>query len=265
MRLLKRINHSEVKLNKIYNEDCLKTMARMPSNFVDLVITSPPYDNLRDYDGYSFAFEKIARYLFKVVKEGGIIVWVVGDATIKGSESTTSFRQALYFKQIGFNLHDTMIYAKNNPIPQNHNRYEQQFEYMFIFSKGKVKTFNPLKIESINGGKELEWGNRKSVDKKAGRRGRAQSCVVTTKLTKNMFNIWYFSIGGGHSGHPAVFPYKLAEQHLLSWSNKNDIVYDPFMGSGTTAKACIKNKRNYIGSEISKEYCKIADRSIEEC
>ena len=134
--------------------DCLEIMKDIPDNSIDLTVTSPPYDNLRTYNGYSFDFENIAKELYRITKKGGVVVWVVGDQTIKGSESGTSFRQALYFKEIGFNLHDTMIYAKNNPIPLTHNRYEQQFEYMFVLSKGKPKTFNPLLRENKNSGKK---------------------------------------------------------------------------------------------------------------
>ena len=131
-----------MEVNKIYQENCLDTMARMPDGFVDLSITSPPYDNLRSYKGFEFPFEDIAKELYRVTKQGGVVVWVVGDATIKGSETGTSFKQALYFKEIGFNLHDTMIYRKSNRPPLNHSRYEQEFEYMFIFSKGKPKCVN---------------------------------------------------------------------------------------------------------------------------
>ena len=105
-----------MKLNTIFNEDCLNTMRAMPDGVIDLVITSPPYDDLRNYKGYSFDFESIAKELFRVVKEGGVVVWVVGDATVDGSETGTSFRQALFFKEVGFNLHDTMIYMKNKII-----------------------------------------------------------------------------------------------------------------------------------------------------
>ena len=133
-----------MKINKIYNEDCLETMARMPDNYIDLTLTSPPYDNLRNYKGYSFDFESIAKELFRITKKGGVVVWIVADSTIKGSETGTSFKQALYFKQTGFNLHDTMIWNKTK-MPQNHNRYEQGFEYMFILSKGKPKTFNGIR------------------------------------------------------------------------------------------------------------------------
>ena len=135
-----------MEINKIYTENCLETMARMPNGFLDLTVTSPPYDNLRSYNGYIFDFEAVAKELFRVTKTGSVVVWVVGDATIKGSETGTSFRQALFFMECGFNLHDTMIWEKTNPIPLTHNRYEQHFEYMFVFSKGSPKTFNPIKI-----------------------------------------------------------------------------------------------------------------------
>ena len=244
--------------------DCLELMKKLPDNSVDLVVTSPPYDNLRSYKGYTFDFENIALELYRVVRHGGVVVWVVGDATIKGSETGTSFRQALYFKEIGFNLHDTMIYAKNNPIPQNHNRYEQCFEYMFIFSKGKPKTFNPIKVPTKNAGVEFEWGNRKTfLDAKQCRRHK-NSDVRKVNDTKIHNNIFYYSVGGGKTGHPAVFPLQSAKDHVLSWSDQNDIVLDPFMGSGTTGLACLQTNRKFIGFEISEEYFNIAKERLEK-
>ena len=259
-------NRIKMEINKIYNENCLETMARMPDGFVDLTVTSPPYDNLRNYNGYSFDFEAVAKELYRVTKQGGVVVWVVGDQTIKGSESGTSFRQALYFKEIGFNLHDTMIYAKENYVPLTHNRYEQQFEYMFIFSKEKPKTFNPIMRDNI-------WKGNKT-----GGTFRHNGNDLEAKHTKGVVkdksirpNIWWYKVGKYKTStdlisfkHPATFPEQLAQDHILSWSNEGDLVYDPFMGSGTTAKMAIINKRNWIGSEISKEYCEIAEKRINE-
>lgn len=244
----------EFKNNEIYLGNCLNILKEMPKDFIDLTVTSPPYDNLRKYKGYTFEFEEIAKELYRVMKPGGVVVWVVGDATINGTETGTSFRQALYFKEIGFNLHDTMIYAKENPIPQNHNRYEQSFEYMFVLSKGKPKTFNPLREPTKNAGKSFNWGNRKTImDDNQCRRDRGTE-NITVKDTKIRKNIFTYSVGGRTTGHPAVFPEKLAEDHILSWSNEGELVLDPFIGSGTTAKMCILNNRNYIGCEISEEY-----------
>ena len=252
-----------MKINKIYNEDCLDTMAKMPDGFVDLTVTSPPYDNLRTYNGYSFDFESIAKGLFRVTKQGGVVVWVVGDATVKGSETGTSFRQALYFMDCGFRLHDTMIYEKSGFSNPSSNRYHQIFEYMFIFSKGKP-TFNGLKDRE----NKYKIGGGMSYRKKSGE-------IIKTGRAKNRkpfglrFNVWRYNTGGGFmntdkSKHPAQFPEQLANDHIISWSNEGDLVYDPFMGSGTTAKMAIINKRNYIGSEISKEYCDIAEKRINE-
>ena len=252
-------------INKIYNENCLDTMSRMKENFIDLTVTSPPYDNLRNYNGYSFDFESIAKELYRVTKKGGIVVWIVGDATIKGSETGTSFRQALYFKDIGFNLNDTMIYRKLNYLPVTSCRYEPQFEYMFILSKGKIKTFNPImkpnKSAGNKGGTHRHNGNdleklhtNNGVIKKEGRRT----------------NVWDIACGSMNSKdkisfqHPATFPEKLAQDHIISWSNEGDLVYDCFMGSGTTAKMALLNNRKYIGSEISKEYVGIANKRIEQ-
>lgn len=253
-----------MKINYIACCDNIAGMQDLPNECVNLTVTSPPYDNLRKYKGCDWDFEATAKELYRVTKQGGVVVWVVGDATIRGSETGTSFKQALFFKDIGFNLHDTMIYAKNNPIPQNHNRYEQCYEYMFVFSKGKPTTFNPLREKTKSGGKSFEWGNRKTVmDSNQCRRHR-ESEVLTAKETKIRKNIFYYSVGGGRTGHPAVFPEQLAYDHIVSWSNVGDIVLDPFMGSGTTAVACLKTGRNYIGFEISEEYCDIARQRIDE-
>ena len=206
---------------EILNGDCLEKMLNIPDSYVDLTVTSPPYDNLRIYggaiEGWSFnKFKEIAKQLYRVTKEGGVVVWVVGDATVNGSETGTSFKQALYFMECGFSLHDTMIYEKINPIPQNHNRYEQCFEYMFVFSKGKPRTFNPIKEETKNAGKTFDWGNRKTeMDVNQCRRHRSSEGRVVKKY-KIKRNIFRYSVGGGKTGHPAVFPEALAQDHILS-------------------------------------------------
>ena len=253
-----------MEVDYIENGNCLDLMKTLPDNCIDLTVTSPPYDNLRTYNGYSFDFENIAKELYRITKEGGVVVWVVSDATIDGSETGTSFRQALYFKEIGFNIHDTEIYAKNNPIPQNHNRYEQCFEYMFIFSKGKPKTFNGLQVETKNNGKSFTWGNRKTkLDNKQCRRHRETDDKLTVKPTKLHTNIFYYSIGGGDTGHPAVFPDELAKEQIITWSDEDDVVFDPFLGSGTTAIQAMFLKRHYIGFEISDEYYNICCKRLE--
>lgn len=248
---------------RIHNENCLDTMLRMPDNFIDLTVTSPPYDDLRTYNGYSFNFEDIAKELYRVTKKEGVVVWVVGDATIKGSESGSSFKQALYFKEIGFKLHDTMLYAKNSYMPLTHNRYEQQFEYMFILSKGKPKTFNPLTIPSLTAGTKRNRSGSKEKEKTYAEKLRNEK--TTVKSEKQKPNIWFYDVGKNDKTlHNAPFPEQLANDHIISWSNENDLIYDPFMGSGTTAKMCVLNNRNFIGSEISKEYCEIAKERIEK-
>lgn len=244
--------------------DSAKVLENISNNSIDLIVTSPPYDNLRKYNGYSFDFEKIAKELFRVIKDGGVMVWVVSDQTKNGSESGTSFKQALFFKEIGFNLHDTMIYAKTNPIPQNHNRYEQCFEYMFVLSKGKPKTFNPLRQPTKNAGKTFNWGDRKTVLDENQCRRHKETDIRVCNDSKIRNNIFYYSVGGGKSGHPAVFPYQLAEDHILSWSNEGDIILDPFMGSGTTGVAALNNNRKFIGIEINEEYFNSCTNRLKE-
>jgi site-specific DNA-methyltransferase (adenine-specific) len=259
--------------NCIYNADCLDLMQHIKSNSIDMVLTSPPYDNLRDYKGYTFDFEGIAKELYRVVKDGGVVVWVVGDATIKGSESGTSFKQALYFKEIGFNLHDTMIYNKGKcPFPDK-TRYYNVFEYMFIFTKGDIKTFNPIQDRKNRcGGDIIKSSTLRQKD----------GTLVKTSAERNhtgrkikefgyRFNIWDINSGFnkshtdeyGHQ-HPANFPEKLAEDHILSWSNEGDTILDPMAGSGTTLKMAKKNNRNYIGIEISPEYIDIINKRLSD-
>lgn len=252
-----------IRLNEIYNEDCAETIANIDDCSVDLVVTSPPYDKLRLYNGFSFDFETVAQGLYRIVKVGGVVVWVVGDSTINGSESGTSFRQALYFISLGFNLHDTMIYAKNNYIPLTHNRYEQQFEYMFVFSKGKPKTFNPIMVKCDGYGDtyNLKRKGYCATIKEGAQRRRDEVVIVNdTKISPNIF---YYNCGSISTGHPAPFPEQLAADHISTWSNEWDIVYDPFSGSGTTCKIAHMLCRRWIGSEISSEYVQLANKRIE--
>jgi site-specific DNA-methyltransferase (adenine-specific) len=257
----KKIKLMEV--NKIYNENCLDTMARMKDNFIDLTVTSPPYDNLREYNGYSFDFESIAKELYRTTKEGGVLVWVVSDATIKGNETGTSFKQALYFKEVGFNLHDTMIYFINGTGAKGSNlAYWQSFEYMFVFTKGKPNTVNRIadKKNSNAGKKRCSYGSKKlnEIGTRKERKG-----VVSPEFSIRD-NVWKYNVGkNDKTNHPAVFPEKLVRDHICSWTNENDLVYDCFMGSGTTAKMAHIYKRNWIGSELSKEYLKDAENRLK--
>ena len=251
-----------MEINKIYNENCLETMAKMPDNFIDLTVTSPPYDNLRKYKGYSFAFEDIAKELYRITKQGGVIVWVVGDATINGSETGTSFKQALYFKEIGFNLHDTMIYHKLNPMPVKSNRYLPCFEYMFVFSKGKPKAFNAIREKTLATGKEKYTGTQQE-------NGKFTDYGKERNLERDRYNIWSVKVGSNQTTkdkiafkHPAIFPEQLANDHIISWSNENDLIYDPFMGSGTTGLVAKKLNRNWLGIELNPEYAKMAEERI---
>ena len=254
-----------LELNKIYCGDCLEVMKEIDDGGIDLTITSPPYDNLRNYDGFNFDFKNIAKELFRVTKEGGIVVWIVGDATINGNETGTSFKQALYFKGIGFNLHDTMIYKKNGASYPDKVRYYQVFEYMFVLSKGMPKTINLLQ-DRKNKWTE-SWGDRSTRDKSGELKKKGK--LISGKEYGVRFNIWLYWTGAGYSTkdkiafkHPAIFPEKLAEDHIISWSNENDIILDPMCGSGTTCKMAFKNNRKYIGIDISQSYVDIANKRL---
>lgn len=250
-----------IKTNLIYNENCLDTMARMDNSCLDFIITSPPYDGMRDYNGYTFNFERIAYECLRVLKVGGVCVWIVSDSTINGSESGTSFKQALFFKEIGFSLHDTMIWRKPSAPYPSKNRYTQVFENMFILSKGKVGTFHPIKDkENIYAG--YNSGLTKTSRGKDGV-SRQRNYEYTIKDYGARDNVWdvLFNNRGGTT-HPATFSEELVKDHILSWSNEGDLVYDPFSGSGTTAKVAKDLQLSFIGSEISHEYCVDACKRI---
>ena len=264
-------NASDVSIRLVEGDSAeLLNDGTIPSNSIDLTVTSPPYDDLRTYEGKCSwnwdVFTRIADGLWKVTKEGGVVVWVVGDATVDGSETGTSFRQALYFKDIGFNIHDTMIYAKSGPPHPSSNRYSQVFEYMFVFSKGMPKTVNLIKD------RKNRWGGTSSFSKVTYRQ-RDGRIVEKDKVLIGeygcRFNIWKINNGKGYTTkdeiayeHPAIFPEELARDHIISWSNKGDTVLDPFLGSGTTGKMARLLGRNFIGIEINDNYIQIARRRI---
>jgi len=246
-------------------------MAALPDNCINLSVTSPPYDGLRRYNGFVFPFGRIAQQLYRVTKPGGVVVWVVGDETKDGSESGNSFRQVLYFMGLGFNLHDTMIYQWDKP-PLTHNRYEQKFEYMFILSKGKPAVFNPIMEPTKHAGqKQSMKGRAASFGQGAAvRKSQTRNHIVTSDKTIRG-NIWFYLAGRTQPdseryifNHPAIFPEALAHDHILSWSNPGDIVFDPMIGSGTVAKMAVVTGRQYLGFEISQEYCDLARRRVGE-
>uniref|UniRef100_A0A6M3LFF5 site-specific DNA-methyltransferase (cytosine-N(4)-specific) n=1 Tax=viral metagenome TaxID=1070528 RepID=A0A6M3LFF5_9ZZZZ len=244
----------------IYCSDCRDILPLIPDKSIDLVLTSPPYDDLRTYVTYEWLFEDTAIGLYKCLSIGGVIVWVVGDAYINGSESGSSFKQALYFKELGLNLHDTMIYVKDSCSSPQSNRYQQMFEYMFVFSKGKPATFNPIKIPT-RGYKPSKSNTRRT-------KGKGELKPFKYKQGKDSqtdSNVWLYGVGYMKSAkqdyifeHPAIFPEALALDHIISWSNAGGLILDPFLGSGTTAYCAKKLGRKCIGIEISEDYCRIA-------
>ena len=253
---------------KLWHGDCLELMKNIPDGSVDLAVTSPPYDNLRTYNGnieqWNFGkFKEIAKELYRVTANGGVVVWVVGDATIKGSETGTSFRQALHFMDCGFNLHDTMIWHKISPF-QHKNRYISSFEYMFVLSKGKPKTAN------IICDRKNKWAGTQihGTERQASGKTKNLSDVQKSKKVKEYgarYNIWDITpCKSNKTGHPAVFPEQLANDHIISWSNEGDTVLDCFMGSGTTGKMAVLNNRRFIGIELDKGYFNIAKERIEK-
>ena len=255
--------YTKLPLNEIIHGDAIEVMKRMPDCSIDLTVTSPPYDELRNYNGYHFDFRGIATNLFRITKKGGALVWVVGDKIKNSNKSLTSFKQAILFQEIGFNVHDVMIYKKKNTPFMRTNAYTNCFEFMFVLSKGKPKTFNPLRVKTIRQGQEMLPFNK-------GADGINKKILGELKPEKTMTNIWEYAVGlhGTTSDriafkHPAVFPEKLAEDHILSWTNEKDIIFDPMCGSGTTCKMAAINKRHYIGCDISKKYVELTKKRLK--
>lgn len=252
-------------INKILEGNSVEVMKSFGDNVIDLTVTSPPYDDLRNYKGYVFPFEEMAKELYRVTKPGGVVVWVVADATIDATETGTSFKHALFFKEIGFNIHDTMIFKKKNPIPQIYRkRYNNEFEYMFVFSKGVVKTHNPIMVDCMHAGLELNGTTYKNYSKNEQTREKLAKPVKEKKVKGN---IWDYVVGKKQEdqeakGHPAPFPCQLVRDHITSWTNPGDLVLDPMSGSGTTARVACEMGRNYIGIDISPEYCEIARERV---
>ena len=255
----------------LYHGDCLDIMPKMPDGCVDLTVTSPPYDNLRTYNGSlndwgEPKWKAIIAELFRVTKQGGVVVWVVGDATINGSETGTSFRQALWAMECGFRLHDTMIWRKSDPPPQvkDGRRYTHAFEYMFVFAKaGLPSAFNEIRVRCKNAGQRSNIGTQRDADGTKDPVRLAAQVGKTVNLTKPAHNVWETPTGKSRE-HPAVFPEALARDHILSWSNEGDTVFDPFLGSGTTGKMAVLHGRNFIGIERERTYFDIAECRIAE-
>ena len=259
-----------MKFGTIHHENCIETLHRMHDDLIDMTITSPPYDDLRDYNGYHFPVEEIAASLYHKTKPGGVVIWVVGDRTLNGDESLTSFEHAFKFREAGFKVHDTMIYAKNNPIPSDcGKRYRQCFEYMFCFSKGQPKTFNPI-TQVIR----QEKAFKSFRITKVGRNDLAHDHIAPKeRKVDNIFyygdsEIFYYNVGTSSSKdkiafeHPAIFPEQLVQDQISTWTNEGDLVYDCFMGSGTTAKVAHLLGRRWIGSEISEKYISVAESRL---
>ena len=256
-----------VPLDSIICGDNATVMATWPDACIDLVVTSPPYDDLRKYGGHAWDFPAVARELTRILKPGGVIVWVVGDATVDGSETLTSMKQAIHFREVcGLNVHDTMIY-KRETIPLTSNRCQPEWEYMLVLSKGKPNTFNPPLVPCNMG--------RPGLTCKKAQRGvdgvvKPRHTIATPKEMKVKSNVWeYNPRPGGHQDsakwdHPATFPDALAADHILSWSNPGDVVLDPFAGSGTTLKMAKEHGRHYIGIEVNPAYVAICEKRVAQ-
>lgn len=255
-------------LDQIICGDNCEVMRQMPSESIDLVVTSPPYDDLRTYGGHSWDFYGVAWNLKRLLKPGGVVVWVVGDRVIEGSETLSSLLQAIHFKSIGLRVHDTMIYQKEIYLPKNDDRYEQAFEYAFVISKEKPRTFNAIMERCAKAGQKIRACTQRQSDGQTSTLGGDGKAY---KDEKPRPNVWSYCTGYNHSTkdaiafqHPATFPEALARDHILSWSNPGDVVLDPFSGSGTTAKMAREAGRRFIGIEVNQEYVEISRKRLAQ-
>lgn len=240
--------------------DNVTEMSKMDAGSVQLVVTSPPYDNLREYRGFSWDFEKVAKQIYRILCDGGICCWNVGDSVVDKSETLTSFKQAIYFKeQCGFRVHDTMIYEKTNFANPSSNRYHQMFEYVFILSKNAVRCFNPIKDKPNIWAGTGTFGIN-TIGNSDGSRGLRNRNIITEFGMRG--NVWRGKTRGQEEmcqslPHPAMMPKWLVRDLIISWSNEGDVVLDPFGGSGTTLQEALKLKRNAIAIDCSEEYCEL--------
>ena len=249
----------------IFNENCIDYLKTQLDNSIKFTLTSPPYDDIRDYNGYSFDFEETAKELWRCTMPGGVVCWNVADATINGSETGTSMKQALFFMSLGFRLHDTMIYVKRNPMPAgvSSKRYHQAWEYVFILSKDAPTTFNPIMVKA-------KFGHLDANMKFRGKDGENEYTKTKRNEYTKVRNVFEYSVGGGHSSkdkiafqHPAIMPEALAADMISTWTDIGDTVFDPFTGSGTTAKMCLLANRKFIGTELSNVYCDIIKERLD--
>lgn len=247
----------------IYNADCRDVFPSLPA--IDLCVTSPPYDALRDYNGCTWDFDifmNVALWLSLTTKN---IVWIVNDSCVDEGETGNSFRHALEFMRLGYKLHDTMIWEKSNFSNPSHNRYHQLFEYMFIFKTNSI-SFNPIKdkVNITSGSGPL---GKNTFREKSGGLAERKSVIISDLGMRG--NVWKMNTTGQENPckaikHPATFPYKLAHDHIVSWSDPGDLIVDPFLGSGTTLRAAKDLGRKAIGIEISEEYCEEAAREMQQ-
>lgn len=258
-------------VNKIFNDRSDRLLKEFPAECIDLVVTSPPYDDLRDYEGVASwdmeVFQTIARELYRVMKPGGVVVWVVGDKTLKGSKTLTSFKQALFFQEIGFDMYDVIIYEKAGSGPPHPNRYFNAFEYMFVLSKGRPKTINLIKDKPNKWAGTSTYGEVTRREKDGSLTNKGRKVISEFGIRTN---IWRYANGKGFATsdeiaykHPAIFPEKLVEDHIISWSNPGDLILDPFGGSGTTAKVAQSLGRDWVLIEAVPEYCEIAKSRLD--
>lgn len=252
------------KLNRFIVADAVDYMKRyMMADVVDLTVTSPPYENLRNYNGYHFDAESMLAQLYRVTKPGGVVVWVIGDK-INSGRSLNSFEHAFIARECGFTIHDVMIFQKRNTPFMRSNAYTNCFEFMHIFTKGKPKTFHPIQVPTVRNGIEMVVSNK-------GPDAINNKVPVELKKQKTKTNIWQYAVGFGGTTkdkiafqHPAVFPEALARDHILSWSNPNDFIFDPMCGSGTTCKMASMFGRKWLGIDMSEEYVGIAQVRMKE-
>ena len=254
--------------------DCADVLPRLNVSPA-LILTSPPYDALRDYGGYGFGFARVAEAIVGVMPDGGYLVWVVSDATKDGSETGTSYRQVLGFMERGLKLHDTMIYQRALPrYIKGEPRYANTFEFMFVFVKGLSRVFHPIcDSPNVYAGKTVkrsaqmreEDGSRTTTNTHYG-----EPMKVATHSKRS--NIWRYATGHGQSApdmpsaheHPAIFPLALARDHIRSWTNPGDLVLDPMAGSGTTLRAAKDLGRRFVGVEIHQPYWDLARKRLAQ-
>lgn len=255
-------------VDKVHCMECVEGMEMLPDDCVDLVVTSPPYDAVRKYNGFAFDLHQTGAQIHRVLKDGGIAAMVIQDQTKDFGKSLTSFRTIIdWCDSFGFKLFECVIYRKNGSEGAWwKHRFRVDHEYIPLFLKGDRPAYfdkQPLRVPSKHGGKVMSGSGNRRTD--GATNGTVRREINATKCRGT---IWNYLMAGDKNPlkrkHPAVFPDAIPSDLIQCFCPPGGIVLDPFIGSGSTAVQALKHERHFIGFDISQEYCDLCNQRLEK-